>query len=120
MVRISTLAWPSAPPVARTRRLGRLARRSRASGAKDGANQHLDEELVAVGEVLDERQRGLAVDGDDAAEGALGVAREGAVVLGHIGGNGRRRALVLEDDDAGLVELADRVPRGLGVEVQLS
>lgn len=68
--------------------------------------------------MLDERQRDLAVDGNDAAEGALGIAGEGAVVgLGHVGGDGGTTGvLVLENHHAGLVELTHGVPGGLGVE----
>ena len=104
--------------MARTRRLGALGKTLEGLRREGRGNEHLDEQLVAVGEVLDERQRHLAVNGHDAAEGALGIAREGAVVgLGHVARHGGAAGvLMLEDDHAGLVELADGVPSRLGVE----
>ena len=39
----------------------------------------LDELLVLIGEVLNQIKGNLAVAGDDAAKGALGIAGEGAV-----------------------------------------
>ena len=79
----------------------------------------LDELLVLIGKVLNQLKGNLAVAGDDAAEGALGIAGEGAVVgsrnvLGHGGAAG---VLVLEDHAGRLVELADQVPSGVGVQI---
>ncbi len=90
------------------KRLGGIARR----------DEHLDELLVHVGEMLDERKRHLAVHGDNATEGALGVARKRAIVCGrHVSGNsGAAGILVLQDHHSGLVELAHRVPCRISVE----
>ena len=79
----------------------------------------LDELLVMVGEVLDQLKGNLAVAGDDAAEGALGIAGEGAVVGGrNIVGHGRATGvLMLEDHASRLIELANQVPGGVGVQV---
>ena len=61
----------------------------------------------------------LAVAGDDAAKGALGIAGECAVVGSRdVLGNGRTaRVLVLEDHAGRLVELADQVPGGIGIQI---
>ena len=98
--------------------VGALGEALESLGREARGDENLDEELVTVGEVLDERQRDLTIYGDDAAEGALGIAGEGAIVgLGHVGGDGGTAGvLVLENHHAGLVELTHGVPGGLGVE----
>ena len=79
----------------------------------------LDELLVLVGEVLNQLKGNLAVAGDDAAEGALGIAGESAVVGGRdvLGNGGTAGVLMLEDHAGRLVELADQVPGGIGVQI---
>ena len=81
-------------------------------------DEHLHELLVLVSEVLHELQRDLAIAGDDAAERALGIACERAVIGGHdvVGRSGTAGVLVLQDDNGRLIELAHRVPSGIGVE----
>ena len=79
----------------------------------------LDELLVLVGEVLNQLKGNLAVAGDDAAEGALGIAGESAVVGGRdvLGNGGTAGVLMLEDHAGRLVELADQVPSGVGIQI---
>ena len=82
-------------------------------------DDNLDELLVLIGKVLNQLKGDLAVAGDDAAEGALGIAGKGAVVgsrdvLGHGGAAG---VLMLEDHAGRLVELADQVPSGIGIQI---
>ena len=79
----------------------------------------LNELLVLVGEMFNQLIGNLAVAGDDAAEGALGVAGEGAVVGGRdVLGNGRAAGVLMLEDHAGrLVELANQVPSGIGVQI---
>ena len=79
----------------------------------------LDELLVLVGEMFNQLKGNLAVAGDDAAEGALGIAGEGAVVSGRdVLGNGRAAGVLMLEDHAGrLVELADQVPSGVGIQI---
>ena len=90
----------------------------RLGGVARGDND-LDELLVLIGEVLNQLIGNLAVAGDDAAEGALGIAGESAVVGGRDTlGNGRTAGvLVLEDHTGRLVELADQVPGGVGIQI---
>ena len=79
----------------------------------------LDELLVLIGKVLNQLKGNLAVAGDDAAEGALGIAGESAVVGGRdvLGNGGTAGVLMLEDHAGRLVELADQVPSGIGVQI---
>ena len=79
----------------------------------------LDELLVLVGEVLNQLKGNLAVAGDDAAEGALGITGESAVVGGRdvLGNGGTAGVLMLEDHAGRLVELADQVPSGVGIQI---
>ena len=82
-------------------------------------DDNLDELLVLIGKVLDQLIGNLAVAGDDAAEGALGIAGEGAVVGGRdvLGNGGAAGVLMLEDHAGRLVELADQVPSGVGIQI---
>ena len=61
----------------------------------------------------------LAVAGDDAAEGTLGIASEGAVVGGGdvLGHGGAAGVLVLENHARRLVELAHEIPGGIRIQV---
>ena len=79
----------------------------------------LDELLVLVGKVLNQLKGNLAVAGDDAAKGALGIAGKGAVVGSRdiLGNGGTAGVLMLEDHAGRLVELADQVPSGVGVQI---
>ena len=79
----------------------------------------LDELLVLIGKVLNQLIGNLAVAGDDAAKGALGIAGEGAVVSGRnvLGNGGAAGVLVFEDHAGRLVELADQVPSGIGIQI---
>lgn len=69
--------------------------------------------------MLNQLKGNLAVAGDDAAEGALGIAGEGAVVSGRnvLGNGGAAGVLVFEDHAGRLVELADQVPSGIGIQI---
>ena len=79
----------------------------------------LDELLVLIGKVLNQIQGNLAVAGDDAAEGALGIAGKSAVVGSRdvLGNGGTAGVLVLEDYAGRLVELANQVPGGVGIQI---
>ena len=79
----------------------------------------LDKLLVLIGKVLNQLKGNLAVAGDDAAEGALGIAGKSAVVGGRdvLGNGGTARVLMLEDHAGRLVELAHQVPSGVGVQI---
>ena len=90
-------------------RLGSVAR----------GDDNLDELLVLIGKVLDQLIGNLAVAGDDAAEGALGIAGKSAVVGSRdvLGNGGTAGVLVLEDYAGRLVELADQVPSGVGIQI---
>ena len=90
-------------------RLGSVAR----------GDDNLDELLVLIGKVLDQLIGNLAVAGDDAAKGALGIAGKSAVVGGRdvLGNGGTAGVLVLEDYAGRLVELADQVPGSVGIQI---
>ena len=79
----------------------------------------LDELLVLIGKVLNQLIGNLAVAGDDATEGALGIAGKSAVVGSRniLGNGGAAGVLMLEDHAGRLVELADQVPGGIGVQI---
>ena len=84
-------------------------------GGVAGRHQDLDEELA---DRFDEGEVGLAVGGDDGAEGGHRVAGEGALVSLDEGGADADAAgvVVFDDDDCGLLEEPDEAAGGVGVE----
>ena len=99
--------------------VGTLAHALKRLGSVARGDDNLDELLVLIGKVLNQLIGNLTVAGDDAAEGALGIAGEGAVVGSrNILGNGRTAGILVLEDHAGrLVELADQVPGGVGIQI---